>query len=105
MDTLDSVGKERYKAKLRMIGLEEDPYTINRDCWTNNRELWPSVMFPDIYMYLINSPSPYTKERLKAYKATDAWAYFTAGFVSDVLLLKVNEDSFVMSAKVCNQSD
>lgn len=38
---------------------------------------------------------------MRAYKSTEAWAYFTAGFVSDVLVLKVHEDSFVMSAKVC----
>ena len=77
---LDNTGKERYRRKLEMIGSKEDPYLLPVDDWSKNKDLLPAVGFPDIYVYLINSPSPHTMESLKAYKSTDAWAYFTAGF-------------------------
>ena len=32
---------------------------------------WPSVSYADIYNYLINTPSEYTHEMLKAYKSMD----------------------------------
>ena len=44
-------------------------------------------------------PSFMSKESLKAYKGTDAWAYVIAGYVTDVGLLKINSDSCLLRAK------
>jgi len=102
---LDSSGKARYKEKLRMLKLQNDPYLLDTDDWSAERSLWPPVEFPDLFIYLINLPSPYTKEALKAYKSTDAWSYFVSGFVNEVKLLKITEDSYIMTAKVCTTGE
>lgn len=46
----------------------------------NTAEKLPNLTFPDIYIYLIHNPSPYT---LKAFKGTEAYRYFTSGRISD----------------------
>ena len=96
---LDQEGKARYKDKLNLVELNEDPYLLSPDRLATDRTLWPSVEFPDICVYLINSPSPHTKESLKAYKSSEAWAYFAAGFVEDILVTKVKENSLLMTTK------
>ena len=97
---LDSLGKMRYKEKLKMLHLSIDLYLVDRNAWSTERSLFPHIDFPDIFVYLISSPSLYTKEALKAYKSTEAWSYFVAGFVTEVKVLKTADDSFIMTAKV-----
>ena len=97
---LDTTGRERYKEKLKMLDLTEDPYLLSLANFSTDRSLWPPLDFPDIYVYLINSPSPHTKEELKSYKSSQAWSYFVAGFVSDVRVTKLAPSVFLFFAKV-----
>ncbi|KAL5473551.1 hypothetical protein EMCRGX_G028044 [Ephydatia muelleri] len=80
---MDSVGKRRYREKLDMLHLDIDPYLTTPDVWIGSPESWPDVT------YLLFSPSPCTKDDLKAYKSTEAWKYVTSGYVSGIKLLKI----------------
>ena len=59
----DEKAKERYKEKLQTIS-GVDPYEIPRNEWINDLELWPEVSQIHIGMYLLLTPSPYTREEL-----------------------------------------
>jgi len=97
---LDEEGKRRYKKKLGMIGLKDDPYFLPLDHWLPSRALQLKVESPDICVCITNSPSSYTMEKLKCYKSSEVWAYFVAGFVEDTLVAKVNEEVLHMTAKI-----
>lgn len=75
---------ERYKQKISIIGT--DPYLLPQSLFSPllSASRLPRFNFPDLYIYLVHNPSPYTGETLKAYKSTDAYLYSTAGFVKDV---------------------
>ena len=46
---------------------------------------WPDLMYPDIYNYLILTPSLYTHEQLKSYKSLDGYNQYMNGWVSDIV--------------------
>ena len=51
-----------------------DPYTAPADVFIALKLATsrPDVEFGDIYIYLIENPSPYTAQKIKAYKSTDS---------------------------------
>jgi len=66
----------RYKYKIIHVG--QDPYTMPPEIWVSfdNASIYPEVTYPDIYNYLISTPSPYTGDQLKAYKGLEDYIYF-----------------------------
>jgi hypothetical protein len=79
--------KGRYREKCAGLGLC-DPYLLPRGAMTpiaNSMNL-PDVTFAEIFLYLINFPSSYTVESMRAYKALDAYRFFVAGKVYDMML-------------------
>ena len=61
--------------------------------WKNNVALLPDVNWPDIYNYLINTPSKYTRESLKAYKFLKTYKFFVCGHVHDVFYHKIDKSN------------
>lgn len=60
---LSTEAKLRYEAKVTNAGLTEDPYSIKN--WTENPESIPEVQWSDMMLYMVSTPSPYTREEIK----------------------------------------
>ena len=82
---LEDTGKCRYTQKLVKLGGSDDPYLQEPSVVGKDWKSWPSVEYPDIYNYLIQTPSLYTGESLKVYKSLEAYNYYINGWIDDVL--------------------
>ena len=83
-DSLGNADQLNYKAKLTLSNgtILSDPYTLEN--WVEDVSVIPEIAFGDIYTYLIETPSVYTKESLKAFKSLEAYNFFLCGHVQDV---------------------
>ena len=91
---LESEDKKRYKEKLTLSNgkLLPDPSVLDVG-WKGEVRRLPDLCFADIFNYLINTPSDYIKENLKAYKSLEAYNFFVCGHVHDVLYHPITSDS------------
>lgn len=72
------------------LGGINDPHleqSIREEDWNN----WPSVKYPDIYNYLIQTPSLYTGESLKAYKSLEVYNYYSNVWIDKVKVMKLTK--------------
>ena len=89
---LDDSGKSRYREKLNRIGDGvQDPYFPHSSFLPT--EEYPLVEYGDIYNYLIDAPSPHTKEQLKAYKSLQGYRFCLAGWVGNVRAFTAGKSS------------
>src|SRR4029434_4861391 len=77
-----TIARQRYLEINYILGTC-DPFTTPADICislTSTKSL-PELQCGDIYIYLIENPSPYTSQKLKAYKSTDSYLIFRSGWV------------------------
>ena len=106
-ESLEGSDKITYKKKLIITDgkVLPDPYLLKKG-WEDDVKLLPDLEWPDIYHYLINTPSEFTKESLKAYKSLEAYNFFISGHVQDVYYhsLEGNKEFCFIKTKV-NKSE
>jgi hypothetical protein len=95
----------RYTKKLAILFQSHsntlDPYPLLDAKWVNDPTKWPTLEFPQVYTYLIESPGIFTKEQLKVYKSLKAYNYYISGWVQTVLLFVFPDTSnCILKAKV-----
>ena len=107
MKQLSRNDQDRYKNKLTLADGTQlaDPYTLDTG-WEDDITRLPNITWRDVTSYLIDTPSVYTKESMKAYKSLDAFNYFMCGHVQDCFYHKnSNNQTFCfIKTKVSNTS-
>ncbi|KAJ8277581.1 hypothetical protein GJAV_G00076940 [Gymnothorax javanicus] len=100
VSTLTLRDRECYFKKLTLTDgtTFTNPYTLTH--WMDDLTGLPTVQWPDIYTYLIEKPSVYTQDKLKAYKSLDAYNYVLNGHVQDLQYYYLSDDFCFMRAQV-----
>ena len=77
---------------------------IGENDWSDDILALPSISWRDVTTYLIDTPSKFTNESLKAYKSLEAYDYFVCGHVQDCFCsIPKDGDKFVyIKSKVCD---
>ena len=57
--------KARYSTKICGVGLKTDPYANPNELWMVEPDQIPNVAWSDMFMYMITTPSAYTREEMK----------------------------------------
>ena len=68
--SLSAVSRARYESKVTSTGLNTDPYAIDDSQWSTSPEAVPDLTWSDMVLHMISTPSPYTKEEIKASDST-----------------------------------
>ena len=75
-----------------MASSDNVPDPDGLDNWSGNVSLLPNITWLDITSYLIQTPSVFSKESLRAYKSLEAYDYFVCGHVQDCFYHPINND-------------
>ena len=89
--------QQRYNEKISLIGC--DPYKIPKVELSADKELYPSISYPDIVNYLVFARSAFNTEQFMSYKSLEAYTFFTSGWVREPTV-KVLNNLHVIVARV-----
>ena len=83
-ESLTNTDKADYKRKLTLSTGEllSDPFTMKN--WKYDESSLPDISWSDIYNYLIEYPSVFSKDSLKTYKSLEGYNFFISGHVREV---------------------
>jgi hypothetical protein len=87
--------RKSYEEKLSLLG-RKDPYETPTEAWKDDVELWASITYIHVGMYLVFSPSPYTGQDLLNYKSLECYQRFKAGEI----LVSAEGEHRLLTAKV-----
>ena len=96
IEDIGGEAKARYYNKLQDVDLDCSPYQIPSDAWKNDSTKWPDIEFPDIYVYLIETPGVFTREIIKNRKSLAANNQFISGWVRTLYHYKKIGSNFMI---------
>ncbi|KAK3922033.1 Chromatin modification-related protein YNG2 [Frankliniella fusca] len=91
-----------YEAYVTLVNIAGgiDPYEINlRDC-VSDLSLVPDLNVVHITNYLVHTTNSVSMKQMSAYMSTEAYNFFTSGFVQSILFYSVPSDKIVVLGKV-----
>ena len=93
LSSLDEYSQKQYKLKLILCDSTQlpDPFTLVG--WAQDVTRLPDLTWGDMYVYLLNTPSKFTHESMKAFISLEAYNFYVNGHVQDVFYHEVNRKS------------
>lgn len=91
--SLDTENQIQYQKKLKLSDGTQLPDPLSLNDWKSDVRLLPDIGWGDLNNYLINTPSVFTQQSLKAYKSLEAYNFFVCGHVQDVYYNNISDDS------------
>ena len=87
---LENLTKRRYQEKLTVDGKQlPDPYSVTSG-WQDDVNQWPTVHSNNIYTYLLETPSVFDHEALKATKSLQGYKFYADGWIKTTLVLNIH---------------
>ena len=83
--------EEEYRKRLREFNIL-DPRNIEKELRVDDLTVWPKVNLGNIFEYILRMKE-FDKEYIGKYKDQKAYSYFNSGFVGEILVSKINEDT------------
>ena len=102
---LDAEARKRYLEKLGVLGLEECPYEMAADLWQDDPTTWPTLEYPEVNTYLIDTPGVFTRESMKNRKSLEGHNQFSSGWVQTVFHYVPSSSSDIFISFIYSKSN